>query len=299
VIVAAITGESLLTFLITGMVTGGIYALSALGLVVVYRATGILNFAQGAIGAVAAMTLANEFIGKGRSELLGYIVAIILAVALSLFYGMLIAPRLAHRDQVVRAIGALGFALFILGFCGWRWTARVQKLELPTDTKAFAIGGVNITWTRVIVIIITFAVAIGITLFLNRTRIGLSMRAMANDRELSSMIGVNVPRTELVAWTTSGVLAGITGILFGAATRLDPASLTFLVIPAVAAAVVGQLRSLWWTVAGAMIIGIVEAQLRNFSSVENYNGLTGLFVGATAILLLQRTKTVSFAGAGK
>lgn len=298
-IVAAITGESLLTFLITGMVTGGIYALSALGLVVVYRATGILNFAQGAIGAVAAMTLANEFIGKERSETLGYVVAIAIAVALSLFYGLLIAPRLAHRDQVVRAIGALGFALFILGFCGWRWTARVQKLELPTDTKAFSIGGVNVTWTRVIVVLITFAVAIAITAFLNRTRVGLSMRAMANDRELSSMLGVNVPRTELVAWTTSGVLAGVTGILFGAATRLDPASLTFLVIPAVAAAVVGQLRSLWWTVAGAMIIGIVEAQLRNFSSIENYNGLTGLAVGATAIMLLQRTKTVSFAGAGK
>ena len=297
--IVAVTGTNLLTFFITGLTVGGIYALSALGLVVVYRATGVLNFAQGAVGAVAALTLANEFIAKGRPEALGYIAALALAIALSLFYGLVISPRLAHRDPVVRAMGALGFGVLILGFCGWRWTARIQKLDLPTDEWSFKIGEVTVTLTRALVIVLALIVTIAITAFLNKTRVGLSMRALANDRELSSMIGVEVRKAETVAWLIGGVIAGLSGILFGATKQLDAASLTFLVIPAIAAAVVGQLKSLWWTFAGAMLIGVVEAELTNFPTIAPYKDITQLAVGAGAILLLQRSQVVSFVGADR
>ncbi len=290
----AIDTQNLLVFGVTGLTLGGIYALSALGLVVVYRATGVLNFAQGAIGAIAALTLANEFLAKDRSAVLGYVVALGIAVGLSLFYGLLIAPRLAHRDPVVRAMGALGFGLSILGFAGWRWTARIQKLDLPTDDTRFRVFDVNVTLTRALVIVLAFVVTVGITVFLNRTRIGLSMRALANDRELSSLIGVDVRRAEVVAWLIGGVIAGVSGVLFGATKQLDAASLTFLVIPAIAAAVVGQLRSLWWTFAGGMAIGLIESELTNFRDISPYKDLTQLVVGAGVILLLQRNRSVSF-----
>jgi branched-chain amino acid transport system permease protein len=223
----------------------------------------------------------------------------LLAVALSLFYGMVIAPRLSHRDPVVRAMGALGFGLSILGFCGWRWTARVQKLSLPTDSTRYRIGGVNVTLTRLIVIAAALVVTVAITAFLNRTRVGLAMRALANDRELSSMIGVDVRRAEAIAWLIGGVIAGASGILFGATKQLDAASLTFLVIPAIAAAVVGQLRSLWWTLGGAMLIGVVESELTNVRAISPYKDLTQLVVGAGVILLLQRSRAVSFVKAGQ
>ncbi|HEX4981499.1 MAG TPA: branched-chain amino acid ABC transporter permease [Ilumatobacteraceae bacterium] len=297
--IAAITGTNLLTFLITGLTVGGIYALSALGLVVVYRATGVLNFAQGAVGAIAALTLANEFIGKGRPEALGYIAAVALAIVLSLFYGLVISPRLSRRDPIVRAMGALGFGLFILGFCGWRWTARIQKLDLPTDEWSFKIGEVTVTLTRALVIVLALVVTVAITAFLNKTRVGLSMRSLANDRELSSMLGVDVRRAETVAWLMGGVIAGLSGILFGATKQLDASSLTFLVIPAIAAAVVGQLKSLWWTFAGAMLIGVIEAELTNFNRISPYKDITQLAVGAGVILLLQRSRVVSFVGADR
>lgn len=293
----AITLDNVLVFLVTGLALGGIYSLSALGLVVVYRATGVLNFAQGAIGAIAALVLANEWIANDRNEWLGYVVALALAVALSLFYGLLIAPRLAQRDPVVRAMGALGFGLSLLGFAGWRWTARVQKLRLPTDTTRFRIFDVNVTLTRALVVVLAFAVAIAITTFLNRTRVGLAMRALANDREIASMIGVDVRRAEVTAWAIGGVIAGLTGILFAATVQLEAASLTFLVIPAIAAAVVGQLNSLWWTLAGGMAIGVIESELTNFRSISPYKNLTQLVVAVSVILLLQRVKSVSFEGA--
>jgi branched-chain amino acid transport system permease protein len=292
--ISTITFDNLLTFLISGLTTGGIFALSALGLVVVYRATGVLNFAQGAIGAVGALTASQEFVEKGRNEYLGYLVAVLIGVALSLGYGLLFAPRLAHRDPVVKAIGTLGFALALLGFCGWRWTARIMSLDLPTDTTKFEISGVQVTLTRVLVIVLSVVVTIAVTALLQRTRTGLNMRALANDRELASMVGVNVTRAETVAWLISGVLASVTGLLFASVVQLEAASLTFLVIPAIAAALIGQLRSLWWTLAGAMIIGVVESELTNFDSVKGYKVLTELIIGASVVLFAHRSRSVSF-----
>jgi branched-chain amino acid transport system permease protein len=294
---AVITAKNLLAFLITGLTVGGIYSLSALGLVVVHRATGVINFAQGAIGAIAALTYSQEFVDKDRSIWAGWAVSMALAIGLSLFYGRVMAPRLAHRDAVVKAIGALGFALFILGFCGWRWTARVMSLELPTDDKRFRIFDVNVTLTKVLVIALAVAVTAALGLYLSKTRMGLNMRSLADDRELSSMIGVNVLRAETMAWLIAGVLAGESGILFANVVRLDAISLTFLVIPAIAAALVGQLRSLVGTLCGGMLIGIIESELTNFQLISPYKNLTELVVGAGVVLFISRGRSISFSAA--
>ena len=102
---AAFSADNLLPYLITGLTVGGIYSLSALGLVVVHRATGVVNFAQGAIGAIAALIYSQEFALKHRPLLLGLVISIAVSVVLSFFYGFVMAPRLAHRDAVVKAIG--------------------------------------------------------------------------------------------------------------------------------------------------------------------------------------------------
>ena len=173
--IAAITGTNLLTFFITGLTVGGIYALSALGLVVVYQATGVLNFAQGAVGAIAALTLANEFIGEGRPEALGYIAAIALAIALSLFYGLVISPRLSRRDPIVRAMGALGFGLFILGSADGdgRGVSRSSISDRLWTSRSARSGHVAAT-----LVIVRSCVTIAITAFPTRP-LSLLMRALA------------------------------------------------------------------------------------------------------------------------
>jgi len=297
-VLAEITANNVAAFTITGLTVGGIYALSALGLVVVHRATGVINFAQGAIGAITALVYSQVFVEEGRSIWIGWPVSLGLAVVLSLFYGRVMAPRLAHRDAVVKAIGTLGYALFILGFCGWEWSSReVRSLKLPTDTTKFEILGVKVTLTKVFVMILAVAVTLVITWYLKKTRMGLNMRALANDRELSSMIGVNVLRAETMAWGIAGLLAGQSGILFANIVRLDAISLTFLVIPAIAATMVGQLRSLWLTLIGGLVVGLVEAQLTNFESLVPYKSVTQLVIGAGAVLFVQRKSVISFSSA--
>ena len=104
-------------------------------------------------------------------------------------------------------------------------------------------------------------VTAGTALFLRVTKVGTAMRALANDREITSMLGVPVRRVEAAAWLGSGLVCGMSGLLLANLVGLEIVNLTFLVIPALAAALIGQLRSLWITLAAGFVIGIVQSCL--------------------------------------
>src|SRR5579875_2182248 len=111
---------NVLPFVAAGIGIGSVYALSGVGLVVLYRSSGTLNFAFGALGAAGAYC-AWSLKGAGVSPALGWLAGIAVSTALSYAYGRFVAPHLRHRDRVVRAVGTLGFALFILGGVGLIW----------------------------------------------------------------------------------------------------------------------------------------------------------------------------------
>ena len=104
-------------------------------------------------------------------------------------------------------------------------------------------------------------------MYLRVTKVGTAMRALANDREATAMLGVPVRRVEAAAWLGSGIVCGISGVLLGDLVGLDPVGVTFLVIPALAAALIGQLQSLWVTLAAGFVIGIVQSCLTAFYDV--------------------------------
>ena len=146
-------------FVIAGLSTGAVYVLAGVGLVVLYRASGVLNLAQGALGALSAM-LAWQIADSGGPQWVGWIAAVTASTALALLYGRLIAPRLATSDPIVRAVATLGFALIILGFCEFIWG------EWPRTLPA-AVGhiwvsnmlGVRVAATRAI----AFALGLAVT----------------------------------------------------------------------------------------------------------------------------------------
>jgi branched-chain amino acid transport system permease protein len=135
-------------------------------------------------------------------------------------------------------------------------------------------------------LIVTIAMVAGIGLLLARTRVGLSMRALADNRELSAILGIQVLSVESIAWLVSGVFAGIAGIFLGDFVRLESYVLTFLVIPAIAAAIVGRLSSLWVTAAAGIAIGLAEALLTPFLSLAPYRTAAPFVVALAAIALL-------------
>src|SRR5579871_5277360 len=136
-------------FLVAGLATAATYVLSAVGLVVLYRASGVLNFAQGALGAMAAF-VAWTIVQHGGPDVLAWIAGVVTATALALFYGRVLAPRLVYGDTVMRAVATLAFALILLGFMGYVWGEAPRRLRLPTDTVGFDLLGVRVTGTRAV-----------------------------------------------------------------------------------------------------------------------------------------------------
>ena len=274
-------------FIVSGLSTGAVYVLAGVGLVVLYRASGVLNLAQGALGALGAL-LAWQIVDSGGPEWLGWIAGVAAATLLALFYGRVIAPRLSHSEPIVRAVATLGFALVVLGFCEFIWGEWPRSLPLPTDTMGFEVIGVRVTATRAAAFCLGVAVTFGMVVFLNRSRLGLSMRALANDREISGLIGVPVLRVDAWAWAISGVLSGVSGIFLANMVRLQAIPLTYMVVPAVAAAILGRLTSLPAVIIGGLAIGVLEAIATPFPAVSAVRSAAPFLFAAAVLLWYQR-----------
>lgn len=280
--------DVLLPFLISGLGVGAVYAMSGVGLVVLYRSSGVLNFAFGALGAIGAY-VAWSLLDREWPQALAWSAAVLTSVLLSLSYGRWLAPKLAPRDPTIRSIGTLGFALIVLGFTEWYWGEQPRRLVLPTDSLAFefalADGDVRLTYTRALGLLLAVLMMAGVALLLSRTRVGLKMRALANDRDLSALLGIRVLQVDTVAWLLSGALAGVCGLLLANIVRLQATLLTFLVIPAFAAAIVGRLRSLPATVAGGVAIGVLEALAITVPAFAPFRAATPFLIALAMILL--------------
>lgn len=282
-------------FFVSGLAVGSLYALGGIGLVVLYRATGVLNFANGAAGAAGVMTawqLGQWNVWAPAT----WLACILVAMAISLFYGRLVAPKLAWREPIVKAVATLGFALIILGLVSFIWVDDPRSLSLPTDKMAVRILGLRVTVTRLIVIATSIALVIGIWAFLKLTPIGLHMRSLANDRDLSALIGVPIVRVETFAWGLSGVIAGFTGLMFGDLIRLEPTVITFMVIPSVAAAICGRLEYLSLVLVGGLSIGVIESMLTLSPLLKNVRPVAPFVIAAIVLLWYQRGQRLTFGG---
>lgn len=277
-----------LPFIISGLGIGAVYALSGVGLLVLFRATGVLNFAFGAIGALGAH-VAWQLMEWDYPLPLAILAAVLTSTLVSFLYGRFLAPLLSYRDTVVRAVGTLALALFLIALMGVVWGELPRRLQFPTDQMYLTLFGVRLTFTRIIALVLSIVVVSGITLLLNTTRLGLDMRALANDRDLSAILGVRITRTETAAWIITGIFAGLGGLLLADLVRLQGTFLTFLVIPAIAAAILGQLRSLWITAFAGLGIGVAEALLTPIDWISPYRSAAPFVIALVAVMILGST----------
>jgi branched-chain amino acid transport system permease protein len=273
-------------FLISGVGTGSVYALSGVGLVVLYRSSGVLNFAFGALGAVAAY-VAWTVLDFNGPLLLAWLAGTSTAMLISLAYGRWIAPHLSERDSVIRSIGTLGLALMLMGLTEWLWGESPRRLALPTDNDALELGDVRLTYTRVMTLTLAVVMMSAVGLLLTKTRMGLKMRALANDRRLAAMLGISTLQVDTTVWLLSGAFAGVCGIFLGNLVRLQATVLTFMVIPAFAAAILGRLHSLPATVAAGVAIGVLEALAILVPELAPFRSATPFVVALLAILFFQ------------
>src|SRR5215212_6975252 len=257
--------------------------MSGVGLVVLYRATGVLNLAYGAIGAMGAL-ISWSMIDAGINEWVAYLACIAFGGGATFIYGVVFGPPFAPRDPLVKAVATLGFLLILVGLMQYVYGRDPHSITLPTSKWNYDLGGVRVSWTQIIGVAFPILVTAGTAVYLRTTKVGTAMRALANDREITAMLGVPVRRVEAAAWFGSGLASGLTGLLLSNLVGLDMVGLTFLVIAALAAALIGQLKSLPVTLAAGIAIGIVQACATPFESIGGYRSMTP-FVFAIAALL--------------
>jgi branched-chain amino acid transport system permease protein len=282
-------------FIVTGLALGGVYALSGVGLVVLYRATGVVYLAFGAVGAMGAL-IAWSLINAHVPAWLGWMACVLFAALVTLGYGILFGAALAKREPLVKATATLGLLLVLFGVMDLLWTTsggESRSITLPTDNSGFMIGQIQVTWTQVIGLAAGIVIAVVTAAFLRFTRLGTAMRAMANDREITATLGVPVLRVQAQAWLGCGVLAGVAGLLLADMVALDATTLTFLVISSLAAALIARLRSIGITLAAAIVIGLVQNLLVPIQSVSNYSDMTPFVLAAAALLVLSRRQVIS------
>jgi branched-chain amino acid transport system permease protein len=272
-------------FLVIGFALGGVYAMSGLGLVVLYRTTGVLNLFYGAVGAICSLTAWELINEHGWNEYAAFAVVIVLGGLLTLAYGWVLGPPLADRDPLVKAAASLGFALILLGVMQWYWTADVRSLNLPTSDWQYVNGWLRINWTQALAVIVPIAIAFITVAFLNGTKVGTGMRALADNRDNAALLGVPVRRVEAWAWFGSGVLFGVAGLLLANLVSMEIAALTFtLPVAALAAALIGKVESLFITVVAAFVIGLIQSCLGAMNSLAQYRNTTP-FVAAILVLI--------------
>ena len=278
-------------YVVLGLAVGGVFSLSGVGIVVLYRATAVLNLAYGAIGAAGALLAYSLTTGVGLSTWLSVAIVVVFCGMLSLVYGTFFGAAFALREPLIKMIGTLAVLLILLGAMSMIWTSQAYSLTLPTTNWSFQVSGVNVTGTQLIGMVLGVAVTAATAALLRYTKLGAGMRALADDRQAAAILGVPVRRVEAAAWLASGVLAGVTGVLLCNLVAFDAASLTFLVVPALAAAVVGRLQSLWLTLIGGLVIGVIQSCVTAFNSVSDYSATTPFVVAIVVMLWFARRRS--------
>jgi branched-chain amino acid transport system permease protein len=284
-------------FIVIGLAFGGVYALSGVGLVVLYRATGVLNLAFGAIGAGGALIAYFLLNHTSCPQYLAFLVCVLFGGVVNLAYGMVFGPAFARRDPLVKMMGTLALALILLGIYAWRAPiggAFARFLPLPSTQHLYDVFGTNVSLTQIISIVAAIVITAAVTVFLRVTKLGTAMRAMANDREITATLGVPVRRVEAAAWFGSGIVCGAAGLVLpDLLTSLDYSALTFLVISALAAALIGRLQSLWMTLVGGMAVGLAQAIVTPYASVSAYRSAAPFVLAIVALLIMSRKRVVS------
>jgi branched-chain amino acid transport system permease protein len=259
--------SNFLQFTVFGVMLGAGYAIAATGLVVTYTTSGVFNFAQGAVGMIAAF---------GYWELVSaHHVPVLAALVIVLILGASIAGALVERVLMRRLHGAtaerpiivtLGLMVILTGTASIVWSPTVQRTVEPLISGYFPLFGINIQYQYVMIIAVALAVAVGLRALFYSTRTGFALRAVVDDPELLGMAGVSPNRMSQYGWMIGFMMAALSGVMLAPtqSTGISIPAMTLLVVSGYAAAIVGRLKSIPIAFVAAIAIGLAENYIQNY-----------------------------------
>ena len=273
--------------LVLGLISGGIYGLFALGVVMVHRGTGVLTFANGEVGTAGLFLAAVLVTDSGLPWIVGAVAAGVFAAALACLFEVLVVRRMGVSDPVAVAVATVALGLFLLASEFQIFGESPKALEAPVTTGITIFGDI-VTPTQNFGLVLAVALGFGLQAVLRRTDFGLGILAAAQDRTAVRLVGVPLSRISLTIWGAGAALAAIASLLVEPTVGIFyPGYASELYVVGLAAAVIGGLNSLPGAVVGGVILGIAESAATRYLGDLNLPGLryVVVFVVLLAVLL--------------
>jgi branched-chain amino acid transport system permease protein len=279
-------------YTVIGLTVGGALSLAALGIVLVYRVTGVLNFANGAMGMFSTFVAWQVVYPLHGPVWLGVLAALLFSLALGLGLELLVFRWLVGRPQLVKAVVTIGILLLLQSGASLIWgnTQYHLPINLVPAQAAVKVANVPVGYSQILVMVVAVSLSLGLATFLRLSRFGIAMRAVSDDPVAAGLWGVPVRWVGAVSWMLGSLVAAIAGILISPFINFDTISLTLLVLDALAAALIGGLVSLPLTVLGGFALGLLETYPRIWIQSQDFPKLIALLV--ILAVLIFRAKRV-------
>ncbi len=272
-------------FVVGGLGFGGIYALAALGLVLIFKTSGVVNFAFGAMATVVTLILWSLFTNAGLSFAVAWALAIVAALVIGALTEVTLLTRIEGAPVLVQIVLTLGLLILIEGLAGTVWGYQPKAIPAVLHGSAVNIASFLITPNDLFIIGLTLALGLVLFFVFERTRTGLAMRAIAADREAASLMGVRTNRYVTASWALGVALSGMAAILVAPALSLEPTMMDQIAVYAFAAAILGGFGSLAGAVVGGFLIGVTSNLIAAYVSTNLQ--LTLIFVVIVAVLYVR------------
>jgi branched-chain amino acid transport system permease protein len=247
--------------LVIGLITGAGYGLVALGLVLIYKSSGVFNFAQGEFGTVAVYALWAAHV-NGIPYVPAIVLALVAALAMGLLTERIIIRRLVDAPRVTLLVATAGVSLLAIGVEIWLGEARLRFIHPALGRfDRLSVLGIKVSDQRMLILATLIVLAVLLALFFSRTNLGLAILAVSQEPVATELMGISVRRLSSFVWGLAAVLGGLGGVLTaGVVQNFGPSFITTsTLIPAFTAAVLGGMTSLPGAFVGGVVVGVVQA----------------------------------------
>jgi branched-chain amino acid transport system permease protein len=246
----------LVEVIIGGLAAGLMYSLVALGFVLIYKASGVFNFAQGVMVLFAALTLVG-LMERGAPLVLALLVTMLVMGALAFAIERVVLRPLVNQEQIILFMATIGLNFFLEGFGELVWGSNVKKLDVGIPDSSFMVWGVQINRLELTAALTAAVLVAVMAVFFQRTRIGRALRAVADDHEAALSIGIPLNTIWIVVWSAAGLVAIVAGIMWGAKSGVQ-FSLSLIALKALPVLILGGFTSVPGAIVGGLIIGVGE-----------------------------------------
>lgn len=249
--------DYLIELVVSGLAIGAIYGLVAMSFAVIYKSTGIVNFAQGEMGMVTAYTTWTLATAMGTGGVLTVLLAVVVGALLGLICERLIMRPMLGEPVLSVVLVTIGLAVVLRSIVTVIWGASPHKFEVAGADQIVDVAGIGLRVSQLGVLTVLLLAILGFWFFLSRSRFGVAMRAVAADEKTARLMGVSTAKVQAVAWASASGLAGLAGALFAVIYGLQPAVYE-LGLKAFPATVLGGFDAVLGSAFGGLIIGVLE-----------------------------------------